>query len=64
VVLTPSQGATAIAVGRSTTLATAATGGHRASTQVRTHGTGTCTTTSAKCTGATTTRRTALAFAV
>ena len=63
VVLMPSQGAAAIAVGRSATLAASAAGGHRASTQVRAHGAGTCTAATTKCAGSTTTRRTALAFA-
>ena len=40
VVLTPSRGATATAVGRSTALATTVAGGRVRSTQVRTHGTG------------------------
>jgi len=60
VVLLVFRGATAAAVGRSTTLATTATGGPRVSTQVRARGTGTCTTTTTKCTGVTAARRTAL----
>ena len=64
VVLMPSQGAAAIAVGRSATLAASAAGGHRASTQVRAHGTGTCTTASTRWPGTTAARRAALAFAV
>ena len=64
VVLTPSRGAAATAVGRSTALATTATGGRRVSTQVRARGTGSCTTTAARCAGTAAARRTALAFAV
>ena len=60
VVLTPSRGATAAAVGRSAALAATASGGHRARAQVRAHGAGACTTAAAKCTGATATRRAAL----
>ena len=58
--LVPFRGATAAAVDRSTTLATTVTGGRRMSARVPTRGTGTYTMTTARCTGATTPRRTAL----
>jgi len=46
--IVPSRGATAAAMGRSTTLATTASGGRVRRAQVRTRGTGTCTPTTTK----------------